>query len=87
MKSIWMLRPQKGGDVVIGPFIEKATLEAILSEFGRLAIEAGELLDAFFPKYWRTANPALEAFREGRDRWVAEFYRSNMEFDGDVTQG
>lgn len=38
MKSAWMMRPQKDGDVVIGPFVESTMLEAVLSETGRLAV-------------------------------------------------
>ena len=38
MKSVFMMRPQKNGDAVIGPFLEKTALEAVLSEMGRLAI-------------------------------------------------
>jgi hypothetical protein len=81
MKSIWMLRPQKNGDAVIGPFIEKTTLEANLSEIGRLAIQAGDLLDAFFPKSWNIVNPVRKAWTQSRDQWVEEFYGGNLHID------
>jgi hypothetical protein len=32
-----MMRPQKDGDAVIGPFMEATSLEAVISEMGRLA--------------------------------------------------
>ncbi|MFB9985059.1 hypothetical protein ACFSQQ_41010 [Mesorhizobium kowhaii] len=41
MKSAWMMRPQKEGDAVIGPFVETTALKAVLSEMGRLAIQVG----------------------------------------------
>lgn len=56
MKSVFMMRPQKDGDAVIGPFIEKTTLEAVLSEMGRLTIQVGEELNAFFRCPGRTAS-------------------------------
>jgi hypothetical protein len=44
MKSALMMRPEIGGDAVIGPFVEKRALEAQLSEMGRLAVQAGDHL-------------------------------------------
>src|SRR5262249_29766453 len=41
MKSSWMMRPQKDGSAVIGPFMAKPVLEAVISEMGRLAIQVG----------------------------------------------
>jgi hypothetical protein len=62
MKSALMMRPQKDGDAVIGPFMEATTLEAVISEIGRLAVLVGEQLDRFFPENWgmpsRVARPA-----------------------------
>ena len=55
MKSVWMMRPQKDGDAVSGPFVEKDSLKAVLEEMGRLAVSVGELLCPFFP------DPALRA--------------------------
>jgi hypothetical protein len=49
MKSVYMMRPQKDGDAVIGPFMEFTSLHAVISEMGRLAVQAGEVLDQFFP--------------------------------------
>lgn len=77
MKSVFMMRPQQGGDAVIGPFIEPATLEAVLAEFGRLAIQAGETLDHFFPETWDYALPAREEFAEVKLQWILEFYTAS----------
>jgi hypothetical protein len=52
MKSAFMMRPQRDGNAVIGPFMEAATLEAVVSEMGRLAIQLGEQLNLFFPADW-----------------------------------
>jgi hypothetical protein len=45
MKSAFMMRPQPDGEAVIGPFVEVTTLEAVVSEMGRLAIQVGEQLN------------------------------------------
>ena len=74
MKSVFMMRPQQGGDAVIGPFIEPATLEAVLAELGRLAIQAGEVLNQFFPETWDYALPAREEFAETKLQWMREFH-------------
>lgn len=74
MNSSLMMRPQKGGDAVIGPFIEETSLEATLSEMGRLAVQAGQQLLGFVPVDW---TPALEprlAFAEKTKQWLAIFY-------------
>jgi hypothetical protein len=42
MKSAFMMRPQPDGDAVICPFVEATTLDAVISEMGRLAIQVGE---------------------------------------------
>ena len=76
MQSVFMMRPQKDGDAVIGPFIEASSLEAVLSEIGRLAVQAGEVLDSFFPKTWDAAFPARDAFAQLKEQWLETFYRN-----------
>ena len=58
MKSAYMLRPDKDGDAVIGPFVERTALEAVLSEMERLAVQLGEVLIAFSRKTrrWGSLN-------------------------------
>ena len=46
MNSSLMMRPEKGGDAFIGPFMEITTLQAGIAEMGRLAAQVGESLDA-----------------------------------------
>lgn len=77
MKSAFMMRPQKDGDAVIGPFIEKTTVEAVLSEMGKLAVQVGEILDAFFPEEWAAPLPARMAFAEIKREWIATFYKQD----------
>ena len=74
MKSVFMMRPKKDGDAVIGPFIEATSLEAVLSEMGRLAIQVGEILDAFFPDKWTNGDAPRAAFAEVKQHWLDTFY-------------
>ena len=74
MKSVHMMRPEKGGDAVIGPFMAPDTLQAVLSEMGRLAVQLSEDLDAFFPETWADVLPVRENFTRRRRKWLATFY-------------
>lgn len=74
MKSAWMMRPQKDGDAVIGPFIEKTSVEAVLSEMGRLALQAGQQLVGFFPRDWHAGLVPRAAFLALTQKWFATFY-------------
>jgi hypothetical protein len=74
MKSSWMMRPLKDGDAVIGPFMEATTLEAAISEMGRLAVQVGEQLNAFFPANWQRGIPSRLAFAQLKREWIGTFY-------------
>lgn len=74
MKSDLMMRPQKDGDAIIGPFIEENSLDIVLSEMGRLAVQVGEILDAFFPIDWLHAVPTRAAFGRSKLSWMKIFY-------------
>lgn len=74
MKSAWMMRTQKDGDAVIGPFIERTSLEAVLSEMGRLAVQAGQHLVAFFPGDWQQGIGPRLGFAEAAREWLVTFY-------------
>jgi hypothetical protein len=76
MKSVFMMRPQRDGDAVVGPFMEATTLEAVISEMGRLAVQVGEQLNLFFPTDWSQALPGRMAFAKLKQRWIATFYPS-----------
>jgi hypothetical protein len=74
MKSSWMMRPQKDGDAVIGPFMEATSLDAVVSEMGSLAFQAGEQIDRFFPAGW--GMPARLGFAQQKGKWFETFYPS-----------
>ena len=74
MKSAWMMRPDKNGDAVIGPFIEATALEAVISEMGRLAIQIGEKLITFFPQDWEAGIYAQADFISQKRKWIETFY-------------
>lgn len=74
MQSPIMMRPKQDGAAVSGPFVEEAYLEAILSEMGRLAVCAGELIDVFFPDNWTEANADRAAFTQEKRQWIARFH-------------
>lgn len=79
MNSIHMMRPQKGGDAVIGPFVEDTTIQATLSEMGRLAVQSGEVLNAFYPENWEEAYRTRIAFQETKNEWMTKFYPRNSD--------
>jgi hypothetical protein len=72
MKSVFMMRSQKEGDAVIGPFIETRTLEAVLSEMGRLAVQVGEILTPFFPA--THGQDVRRSFAAAKLKWLSVFY-------------
>jgi hypothetical protein len=76
LKSHLMMRPQQGGDAVIGPFMEATTLDAVIFEMARMAIQVGEQLNLFFPADWQGALPSRLAFAKLKQRWIARFYPS-----------
>lgn len=74
MKSHLMMRPRPDSDAVSGPFIEAGTLEAVVSEMGRLAIQVGDVVDRFFPEDEEGARPVRAAYAGARAVWVPTFY-------------
>jgi hypothetical protein len=73
MPSIAMLRPQ-GMDVQIGPFLDPSALEAVLSEMGRLAVQVGEQIDAFWQSFGDQGRSVRVHFAEAKRRWLEKFY-------------
>lgn len=72
MKSVLMMRPQKKGDAVIGPFIETGALSAVLSELGKLAVQVGEILTPFFPA--THGEESRRSFATAKLKWLSVFY-------------
>ena len=74
MKSDLMMRPRQNGDAVSGPFIESSSLEAVLWEMGRLAIQVGNTLVDFFPQARTDLHQIRAAYASTRIRWFNTFY-------------
>jgi hypothetical protein len=74
MNSMHMMRPVKGGDSVIGPFMEFSVLQAVLSEMGRLAVQVGEIVESFIPADFDQATASRAAFAEHKAQWIKVFY-------------
>lgn len=74
MQSAQMMRPTKGGNAVIGPFVETTSLDAVLSELGRLAVQVGEALGVFVPPDFNEGNGVLDRFASAKGAWLLEFY-------------
>lgn len=72
VRSVLMMRPQKEGDAVIGPFIETGALSAVLSELGKLAVQVGEILTPFFPA--THGEESRRSFATGKLNWLSTFY-------------
>jgi hypothetical protein len=71
--SIAMLRPN-GMDVHCGPFLDPTALEAVLSEMGRLAFQAGEIFGTFVPGDWGRGTQIRLAFDARKCAWLRELY-------------
>ncbi|MDH5216632.1 MAG: hypothetical protein OEX19_02985 [Gammaproteobacteria bacterium] len=74
MHSQHMLRPKKDGDIVTGPFMEEITLEAGVSELGRIAIQAGEIMNDFLPEGW-DLDDVRASFMLTKNEWIETFYK------------
>ena len=72
MKSSWMMRPQKDGDAVIGPFMEATPLEAVVTEMGKLALQVGEQINRFFPESWGMLSRL--AFTQQKLNWMKHYF-------------
>ena len=73
MKPAFLMRPNKEGDAVSGPFVEPEFLEAVLCEMARVAGQAGEVLSRFLPEVCVDAIEPRETFRDAKERWLAPF--------------
>jgi hypothetical protein len=76
MKSALMMRPQKNGDAVIGPFMAATPFGGVIFEMGRTAIQVGETLERFLPKRWDRILDARFAFAKRKQLWLTTFYQN-----------
>ena len=74
MQSMHMLRPQVGGYAVGGPFIEFKTLQAVLSEMAKLAVQVGKIVSGFFPHDFHAATASRTDFDRKKAEWIKTFY-------------
>lgn len=70
MEGIAMLKPA-GMKVHMGPFIDEHTLEAVLAETAKLAVQAGELVGDFLPPEEPLVEKSYHAFLISKNRWFA----------------
>ncbi len=76
MNSILMLRPVRGGDAIIGPFVEITGLQATIAEMGRLAVQVGAHLECFFPPDRDIARVVRRHFAGLAQFWWQTFFPS-----------
>lgn len=74
-----MLKAEMDGDILTGPFMGETILRQGLEELGRLAVQAGDIMDAFLPKEWDPEN-IRKSFAYVRNKWIEIFYRSPTKF-------
>jgi hypothetical protein len=56
------------------PFLDSTMLPAVLSEMGKLAMEVGDIFDAFFPATWLKGDATRKEFNRVKAQWVAKFF-------------
>jgi hypothetical protein len=61
-------------DAHCGPFLDPTALEAVFSEMGRLAVQAGEIFGAFGPERWGPGIQTRLDFDARKRAWLQEFY-------------
>lgn len=69
-----MLKSEMDGDILMGPFMGETILRQGLEELGRLAVQAGEIMDAFLPREWDSEN-TRQNFAYIKNKWMETFYR------------
>ncbi len=70
MSSVDMMRPQRDGNAVSGPFFAPRFLDAVLTELGCLAVEVGDVLDRSFPETWVDVLQVRAAYARSRKHWL-----------------
>lgn len=71
MEGVVMLRPT-GMDAHMGPFVEMPTLEALLAETAKLAVQAGETIADFLPTDDAAVQRSLRDFVASKIAWFKE---------------
>lgn len=81
MKAYVMMQPQRGGYIYTGPFMDITILRETLGEMGRLGVQAGEILNSFFPENISYSFETRETFLKTREQWMATFYPTSFKKD------
>lgn len=71
MEGVAMLRPT-GMDAHLGPFVELPTLEAVLAEMAKLAVQAGEAVWDFLPLEDAVVQRSMSDFSASKIAWFKE---------------
>ena len=58
-----------GMDAQIGPFMELPTLEAVLAEMAKLAVQAGEVISGYLPAGDRAVERSVRDFIASKNQW------------------
>lgn len=74
MHSQHMLKSEKGGDILMGPFMVFTTLQAGLYELATIAKQTGEIIEIFFPEDWQSNDNRIQ-FKEVKYIWMKTFYK------------
>ena len=79
MKSDRMMRPLQNDDAVSGPFVEPDSLNAVLFELGRLAIQVGTNLVRFFPESSSGLTLKRIEYANSQRHWLETFYANSLD--------
>ncbi len=72
--SFRMLAPKPGSDAHCGPFFEATSLNAVLAELAKHAVQAGETIFAFVPSERPSDFEMKIAFLETKGGWMERFF-------------
>jgi hypothetical protein len=73
-----MVRPASNGDAHYGPFFEITALKAVLSEFAKIMLGAGNVFSQFFEPKKRSDFEMKIYFMETQGLWLEKFFKHKM---------
>lgn len=74
MGTQYMLRLEKDGDILTGPFMGTTILREGLDELGRLAAQVGGIINSFLPQEYDPESVRL-SFLLVQKKWMEMFYK------------
>ena len=69
-----MLRPTPDSKIALGPFLEPSSLEAVLAEMGKLAVQVGENLSIFISDVCSSPHKSQIHFNSLKTDWIKHFF-------------